>query len=101
MPASALTHGEPGLWIALKPFAHLNRSTRARWSERHAEWDIRKPVRRAGAGVAVALAAAASMSVRLPRTRLMCGSILRAERANFTPHNVNQPIRVPKRVLIG
>ncbi len=37
MPASALTHGEPELWIALKPFARLNRSTRARWSERHAD----------------------------------------------------------------
>ena len=73
MPASALTHGEPRLWIALKPFAHLNRTTRARGSERHAEWDVRAPAWRAGAGVAVALAAAASMSVRHPRTRLMCG----------------------------
>ena len=40
-------------------------------SERHAEWDVREPVRRAGAGVAVALAAAASMSARIARTRLM------------------------------
>jgi hypothetical protein len=52
----------------------------------------RKQVWRSG------LAAAASMSVRHPRTRRMGGSILQAERANFTPHNVNQLIRVPKRV---
>ena len=60
-------------WIAQKSFAHLNRSTRARGSERHAEWDIHEPVRRAGAGVAVASAAAASMNGRRSRTRLMCG----------------------------
>jgi|GEM_PF-7110848 len=32
-------------WIARKPFANLRRTTRARGSERHAEWDIRKPVK--------------------------------------------------------
>ncbi len=32
-------------WIARKPFEHLRRSTRARGSERHAEWDVRKPVK--------------------------------------------------------
>ena len=63
-------------WIARQSFAHLNRSTRARGSERHAEWDVHKPVRRAGDGVVVALAATASMSVRHPRTRRMCGTII-------------------------
>ena len=32
-------------WIAQKPFEDLRRSTRARGSERHAEWDVRKPVK--------------------------------------------------------
>ena len=56
-------------WIARQTFDYLNGWTRARGSERHAEWDIRKPEWRAGAGVAVALAAAASMNGRHARTR--------------------------------
>ena len=44
-PASALTHGEPEGCIALKPFAHLNRSTRTRWSERHAVRDLHESVK--------------------------------------------------------
>ena len=71
MPDSAVKHGEPEGWMVLKPFDNLRRPTRARCSERHAECDVREPVRRAGAGVAVASAAAASMSVRRPRTRQM------------------------------
>jgi hypothetical protein len=51
-------------WIARPAFDDLRGPLRARGSERHAEWDVREPVRRAGAGVAVALAAAASTSVR-------------------------------------
>ena len=98
MPAGALTHGEPRLWIALKPFAHLNRFTRARWSERHADschscaCGACRCWRRGG--VSRRRQHERQASAHAPDVR----PILRAERANFTPHNVNQLIRVPKRV---
>lgn len=38
---------------------------------------------------------------RHPRTRRMCGSMFRAERANKLPHNVNNGSGEPERARIG
>jgi hypothetical protein len=40
------------------------------------------------------------MNVRRPRTRLMCGQLIRAPRANITPHNVNHGTHEPERVRV-
>jgi hypothetical protein len=56
-------------WKARKTFDDLRRPTRARGSERHAEWDVRKPEMACRCPEQSALAGCTGMSVRRPRTR--------------------------------